>query len=106
MAFVMDRERSGGREPVDVSALNRGWDVESRESDGTLRFIEVKGRHAGAETVCVTKNETLTCLNKRGNFYLAIVWVDGASVVDSWMGPDRLRCAWAFSLTRLKLELS
>ncbi len=106
MAFVMDRERSGGREPVDVSALNRGWDVESRESDGTLRFIEVKGRHAGAETVCVTKNETLTCLNKRGNFYLAIVWVDGDSVVDSWMGADPLRGDWAFALTSMNLDIS
>jgi hypothetical protein len=38
-----------------------------------LRFIEVKGRVAGAETVTVTKNEILTALNKPDDFILAIV---------------------------------
>jgi SNF2 family DNA or RNA helicase len=105
MAFLMAQERAEGREPVDVSALNRGWDVESREPDGVLRFIEVKGRRVGADTVCVTKNETLTCLNKRGNYYLAIVWIDGQSVVDSWMGSDPLQGDWAFALTSMNLDI-
>ena len=41
------------------------------------RFIEVKGRAAGAETVTVTKNEILTALNKPEEFILAIVELDG-----------------------------
>ena len=44
---------------------------------GKLRFIEVKGRAAGADTVTLTKNEILTALNKPDEFILAIVEVDG-----------------------------
>nr|RNJ67641.1 MAG: DUF3883 domain-containing protein [Leptolyngbya sp. IPPAS B-1204] len=42
---------------------------------GQLRFIEVKGRIEGAETVTVTKNEILAALNKPDNFILALVQV-------------------------------
>ena len=40
---------------------------------GELRFIEVKGRVAGADTVTVTKNEILYSLNKPDDFILAMV---------------------------------
>ena len=40
---------------------------------GRLRFIEVKGRVAGADTVTVTKNEILYSLNKPDEFILAMV---------------------------------
>jgi hypothetical protein len=42
-----------------------------------LRFIEVKGRVAGAETVTITRNEILTALNKPEEFVLALVEVEG-----------------------------
>ncbi|MBI3978726.1 MAG: DUF3883 domain-containing protein [Chloroflexi bacterium] len=78
MAAVMERERRLGYEPRDVSAESRGYDVESRvPGTGRLRFVEVKGRAAGAETVTVTKNEILTALNKPDDFILAVVEVDG-----------------------------
>ena len=53
--------------------------ISSRRCLGTgkLRFIEVKGRVAGADTVTLTKNEILTALNKPDEFILAIVEVDG-----------------------------
>jgi superfamily II DNA or RNA helicase len=105
MAHVMAAEAAAGRSPRDVSKENRGWDIESRETDGALRFIEVKGRKVGSETVCVTKNETLTCLNKRGNFYLAVVWVDGDRVVDHWVGADPLRGEWSFAMTSMNLDI-
>ena len=41
-----------------------------------LRFIEVKGRAEGADTVTITKNEIITGLNKKSDFALAIVQVD------------------------------
>ena len=44
MRAVFEAERAAGREPRDVSADKVGWDVESREPGGRLRFIEVKGR--------------------------------------------------------------
>lgn len=83
---VIEIERKLGFNPKDVGAEKRGYDVESaippsRQTDGfSLRFIEVKGRAKGAETVTVTKNEILTALNQReiGNYFLALVEVDGA----------------------------
>jgi len=77
MAAVMTAERALGFEPCDVSAAKLGWDVESRDGAGHLRFIEVKGRGAGKHTVTVTKNEILKGLNNPDRFILALVKVDG-----------------------------
>jgi hypothetical protein len=85
MAAVMAAERALGFEPRDVSAEKIGYDIESRVPDtGTLRFIEVKGRVAGARTVTLTRNEILTALNKPDNFILALVEIDGEGA-----GPPR-----------------
>ncbi len=84
MDAVMAAERALGYEPRDVSDQKCGYDIESsaplaqlgRGVGGEgLRFIEVKGRIEGAETVTVTKNEILTALNKPDNFILALVQV-------------------------------
>ena len=73
-AIVMDAERRLGFEPVDRETEKLGYDVESRvPGTGKLRFIEVKGRAANAESITVTKNEVLTALNKPEDFILAIV---------------------------------
>jgi len=78
MQAVMEAERALGFEPRDVSAEKCGYDVESRVPvEGRLRFIEVKGRAAGAKTVTISKNEVLTALNKPEDFILALVEVDG-----------------------------
>jgi hypothetical protein len=70
----MEVERALGFEPLDRERDKVGYDVESRApGTGRLRFIEVKGRAAGADTVTVTKNEILTSLNKPDDFILAIV---------------------------------
>jgi len=80
MDAVMEAERRLGFEPRDVGAQKLGYDVESSmPGGGSLRFIEVKGRAAGADTVTVTKNEILTGLNKPDDFILAIVEIDGAA---------------------------
>ena len=75
MQTVMEHERSLGHEPRDVSKQNLGWDIESMTRDGTLRLIEVKGRHHEATTVTVTRNEIMACLNKPELFLLALVTV-------------------------------
>jgi superfamily II DNA or RNA helicase len=80
MRAVMDAEIELGFIPIDVSAERRGYDIESRCPDGSLRFIEVKGRVKGADTVTVTKNEVLTALNKPDSYFLALVIVDGDTV--------------------------
>jgi hypothetical protein len=73
-AIVMAVERTLGFEPVDREHEKLGYDVESRvPGTGRLRFIEVKGRIEGADTVTVTKNEILYSLNKPDDFILALV---------------------------------
>jgi len=78
MDAVMAAERALGHAPRDVSAENRGYDVESRDPrSGHLRLIEVKGRHADGRDVIVTKNELLASLNAPDAFILALVRVEG-----------------------------
>lgn len=81
-AIVMEVERALGFEPTDREFEKLGYDIESRvvsgPDKGRLRFIEVKGRVTGADTVTVTKNEILTSLNKPDDFILAMVeFLDG-----------------------------
>ena len=77
-AIVMEVERNLGYEPVDREYERLGYDIESRVPEtGKLRFIEVKGRVAGADTITVTRNEILTSLNKPEDYILAIVAFDG-----------------------------
>ena len=72
--IVMEVERRLGFVPVDRELEKLGYDIESAvPGTGRLRFIEVKGRVAGADTVTVTKNEILYSLNKPDDFILAIV---------------------------------
>ncbi len=74
-AAVMAVERRLGYLPEDVETQKLGYDIISRDPapDGHSRFIEVKGRIAGAATVTVTKNEILYSLNEPEHFILAIV---------------------------------
>jgi len=72
--IVMAAERGLGFDPIDREADKVGYDIESRvPGTGTLRFIEVKGRVAGASTITVTRNEILYSLNKPEDYILAIV---------------------------------
>jgi len=73
----MEVERALGFDPVDREFEKLGYDIESAAGGGKLRFIEVKGRAAGADTVTVTKNEILTSLNKPEDFILALVEFEG-----------------------------
>ncbi len=76
---VMEVERALGFDPTDREYEKLGYDIESRvPGEGKLRFIEVKGRVTGADTVTVTKNEILYSLNKPDDFILALVeFMDG-----------------------------
>jgi superfamily II DNA or RNA helicase len=78
MQAVMKAETALGNHPRDVSKDNLGYDVESlNPRAGRLRFIEVKGRRAGADTVTVTRNEILTGVNSPEQYILALVEVEG-----------------------------
>ncbi|HEX3532531.1 MAG TPA: helicase-related protein [Thermoanaerobaculia bacterium] len=73
-AIIMDIKRRLGFEPIDRELDKVGYDIESRvPGTGKLRFIEVKGRISGAETITVTRNEILYSLNKPDDFILAMI---------------------------------
>ncbi|MBU2550011.1 MAG: DUF3883 domain-containing protein [Proteobacteria bacterium] len=88
MDAVLSLEASLGYQARDVSKENFGYDIESIvPDDGRLRFIEVKGRITGADTVTVTRNEILTALNKPDDYILAVVLVPRSSegqALDPW----------------------
>lgn len=80
IAAVLAAERQLDHVAKDVGKENRGYDIESLisgagQGNDRLRFIEVKGRISGAETVTVSKNEILTALNKPDDWILALVEV-------------------------------
>ncbi len=78
MRAVMAAERALGHEPVDVSAQKIGYDIASHNpQSGHLRFIEVKGRIDGADSVMITRQEIITSLHEPEKFILAIVSVTG-----------------------------
>lgn len=77
-AAIMAIERELGYDPIDRETEKLGYDIESRiPGTGRLRFIEVKGRVSGAQTITVTRNEILFSLNKPDDYILAIVEFDG-----------------------------
>ncbi len=72
--IVMDEERALGFAPIDREFEKVGYDIESRDPDtGKLRFIEVKGRVAGARTITVTRREIVFSLHEPDDYILAIV---------------------------------
>ena len=77
MDAVMAAERALGNDPNDVSAQKIGYDIASLDpKNGHYRFIEVKGRIKGADTVMLTRQEIITSLNEPEKYILAIVEVD------------------------------
>jgi len=73
-AIVMDVERTLGFEPVDREFEQLGYDIESKDpKTGKLRFIEVKGRASGEQTLTVSRNEILYSLNTPDDFILGMV---------------------------------
>jgi len=73
---VMAAERRLGNEPRELDHNHPGYDIESRTPDGRLRFIEVKGKVVGEDSVFVTKTQILTALNAPEQFLLALALVD------------------------------
>jgi hypothetical protein len=76
MEAVMAAERELGNQPEDVSAQKVGYDIASYDPNvDHMRFIEVKGRIDGADTVMITRQEVITSLHEPEKFILAIVQV-------------------------------
>ena len=84
MEAVMAAEKALGRVPSDRSAeRGLGYDLESKDPrEQHLYFVEVKGRLAHADSVCLTRNEILCALNAPERFRLAIVLVENGVARD------------------------
>ena len=108
MEAVMAVEKELGFTPRDVAAAKCGYDIESRDPTGTsrLRFIEVKGRVQGADTVTVTKNEILTALNKPEQFILAVVQIDSVQAVNITYVREPFSREPDFGVTSVNYRLS
>ncbi len=77
MEAVIATERTLGNVPTDVSAQKIGYDVVSYDpATKHLRFIEVKGRIEGADTVMITRQEVITSLHEPDKYILAVVHVE------------------------------
>ncbi|HWD10172.1 MAG TPA: helicase-related protein, partial [Actinomycetota bacterium] len=86
VAAVLRAEDSLGHLATEMAHTNPGFDIRSENRDGRLRFIEVKGRVAGAENFVVTRNEILHGLNVPEAWILALVEVSADGP-----GWDRVR---------------
>jgi SNF2 family DNA or RNA helicase len=74
MQFVIEHERSQGRQVYDVSEKNLGYDVTSLDlNSGDLRLIEVKGIGATSGTILLTPNEHRVAQDRRDCFWLYVV---------------------------------
>lgn len=110
MRAVMTIEHDLGFEPRDVSRDNVGYDIESSipgDMASGLRLIEVKARVAGADSITVTRNEVLCALNKKDGFILALVEVEDAKTVTTYIAhpfsasPDPAMDSTTYSIRKL-----
>jgi superfamily II DNA or RNA helicase len=76
MHIAIQYERDGGRIPEDVSKENSGFDIRSKDKDGTIRYIEVKAR-AAVGAVALTQNEWFKAERLANDYYLYVVWNAG-----------------------------
>jgi len=79
---VMAAEYDLGRQPHEMPPNNKGYDIESKDGNGMLWFIEVKGRIAGAETFTITRSEIGVGRNKPDTHILALAEVTNSVATD------------------------
>ena len=72
MQVAMEYERQQGRNPVDVSVQNLGYDIRSEAPDGTIRYIEVKAR-AQTGDIVLTPNEWIMAQRLGDEYWLYII---------------------------------
>jgi len=75
LRIVREYEESHGAVVEDVSDPNlaNGYDLRSHQSDGTVRYIEVKGR-AALNVIQLTENEWRQAANHRDKYWLYTVY--------------------------------
>ncbi len=72
MECALAYERMAGRTPEDVSAEKLGYDIRSTSPDGSVRYIEVKGR-ATSGALVLTPNEWTMARRLGSEYWLYVV---------------------------------
>ena len=75
LALVRQREEAAGSVLEDVSDphLKAGFDLKVLRTDGSLRYVEVKGR-SGRQAIEMTANEWAQAANHRDRYWLYVVY--------------------------------
>ena len=75
VAVAMEHEKQNGREPVEMPPNNKGYDLESKDADGKVRSIEVKGLSGawGSDGVGMTAPEFNTARDREDSYWLYVV---------------------------------
>jgi hypothetical protein len=75
LALVCQREEAEGSILEDVSAphLKAGFDLKVLRTDGSVRYVEVKGR-SGTQAIEMTANEWAQAANHRDRYWLYVVY--------------------------------
>lgn len=68
-------ERDLGRVPREMPRNHKGYDIESKDSQGRVFFVEVKGRIEGADTFTITSAEVSFAQDQGQRHRLALVRV-------------------------------
>ena len=88
MDLVRQREEAEGGVVEDVSAphLKAGFDLKVTRADGTMRYVEVKGR-SGKQAIELTANEWAQAANHRDRYWLYVVY-DCDTTPELYRVPD------------------
>ncbi|RIH85153.1 RNA polymerase-associated protein RapA [Meiothermus luteus] len=88
---VLWAEWALGYEPREMPPGHPGYDVESRTPEGSLRFLEVKGKGPGSDVVTLSRTQILTALNKPESWFLVVVETDGQRALRLHYVPPFMR---------------
>lgn len=72
---VFETEHTLGHDATDLGQDQHGFDIESRDTTGSLRFIRVRSYSEDANQIVLTQNELIAALNAPDRFILALVKV-------------------------------
>lgn len=73
--IVLHHERSEGREPEEMSVGNEGYDIESTEPNGDIRYIEIKSTKSywGRDGVTLSSAQLNMAYRKKDAFWLYVI---------------------------------
>ncbi len=103
---VLEVERRWGHEPREMPPGWPGYDLESRLPDGSLRFLEVKGKGPGSGVVTLSRTQILTALNKPDAWFLVVVETDGERALRAHYIPAPFQREPDFAATSVNYDLT